>query len=657
VMSYLPIGIEELIGGAVETARLELKVGWDHETTGSQVIKTLCAFANDLQNLNGGYVVLGVAEHSGVAVRPVCGLDDGDIDAAQRWIRGNCKRIEPVYMPVMDVVELDGKRVLVLWAPASDSRPHQAPDGPKGTRRFWVRIGSETVEARDAILTMLMQQTAKVPFDDRRAHDATTLDLSFALAQEFLQDVQSDLRHERDAERVYRAMQVVGPVNGHMVPRNIALLFFALEPERWFRGARIEVVEFHDEAGGNTLSEKVFRGPLHQQVRQCLAYLESMTTRHIEKSGSVPETRGWLSFPVPALREAVVNAVYHRSYEDSVEPTKVYLYPNRIEVISYPGPVPGIELKHLNGTTPVPPVPARNRRIGELLKELRLAEARGTGLPKIRRSMEENGSPAPRFDFDEARSYFRVTLPAHPEYTALRALSDYAYRKATGDQAGALARLQRAWRDGMRSPSVAATLVREYVAAGDFASAETLIDNVPTSDRAVSAQALMALAAAYADAGNQPRSKALLDRLPGLLAARDAFDAAILERRLGRQERAHQLFERAGDLVLQDVRALHEFAETKLHLADSVTHSRRPMDQQVRKRLLQEALAHLERVTQMDAPPTRHGWAWFHLGQARQCLKYPRQEVLDAYRRASELAPAEARFQKAVKDFERGDGA
>src|SRR5882762_5500669 len=116
------------------------------------------------------------------------------------------------------------------------------------------------------------------------------------------------------------------------------------------------------------------------------------------------------------MEEAIVNAVYHRSYEEATEPTKVYFYPDRMEIISYPGPVPGIERQHLLVGHVVPPVPARNRRIGELLKELRLTEMRGTGLPKIRRKMGENGSPEPIFDFDDARTYFRVTLPVHPRY-------------------------------------------------------------------------------------------------------------------------------------------------------------------------------------------------------------------------------------------------
>ncbi|MEO1370754.1 MAG: ATP-binding protein, partial [Acidobacteriota bacterium] len=306
--------------------------------------------------------------------------------------------------------------------------------------------------------------------------------MSLALVREFLHDVHSGLLQLSDAEQLYRSFRIVSPANGHTVPHNVGLLFFSHEPEKWFRGARIEVVDFPDDAGGNTLDEKVFRGPLHHQLRQCLAYLESMTVRHLEKSGSQLETEGWLSFPMPALREALVNAVYHRSYESSVEPTKVYLYPDRIEIISYPGPVRGIELRHLEGEAPPPPVPARNRRIGELLKDLRLAEGRGTGVPKIRRSMAENGSPAPRFDFDDDRTYFRVTLPAHPEYVALSLLRDYAYKKATGQSEQARQLLEKAWGDGMRSPSVAVALIRDRAHLGDLAGAEALLDDLDSRD-------------------------------------------------------------------------------------------------------------------------------------------------------------------------------
>ena len=105
----------------------------------------------------------------------------------------------------------------------------------------------------------------------------------------------------------------------------------------------------------------------------------------------------------------------HRSYQpDAAEPTKVYCYPDRIDITSYPGPVPGIEPDHFLPGAAVPAMPARNRRIGEFFSELKLAERRLTGVPKIFEAMARNGSPPPRFDFDEARTYFHTMLPVHP---------------------------------------------------------------------------------------------------------------------------------------------------------------------------------------------------------------------------------------------------
>lgn len=60
----------------------------------------------------------------------------------------------------------------------------------------------------------------------------------------------------------------------------------------------------------------------------------------------------------------------------------------------------------------------RNRRIGEFLKELDLAEGRSTGIPRILRAMRDNGSPAPRFESDDDRTWFLTRLPvrerSHP---------------------------------------------------------------------------------------------------------------------------------------------------------------------------------------------------------------------------------------------------
>ena len=56
----------------------------------------------------------------------------------------------------------------------------------------------------------------------------------------------------------------------------------------------------------------------------------------------------------------------------------------------------------------------RNRRIGELLRELDMTKGRSTGIPKILIEMRANGSPAPLFETDDDRLAFVIRLPRHP---------------------------------------------------------------------------------------------------------------------------------------------------------------------------------------------------------------------------------------------------
>jgi ATP-dependent DNA helicase RecG len=647
MLSGLPINVEDLLHlRSVESARVEFKASWNEGPTRAQVVATICAFANDLYNVGGGYVILGVEEMDGVAVLPPRGLDPARLEKIQAEIRESCHRIEPQYHPVLSPEVIESKHILVIWAPGSDNRPHQAPS-PRDSNKleYFVRLGASTAKAEGQTRTDLLQMTAKVPFDDRRAANFTLDDLRATLVREHLRDVRSSLIDERDDAEVYRRMRLTAKINSHEVPRNVALLFFSDDPEAAFPGARIEVVHFAGEGGGDVLEEQPFRGPLPRQLRDCLNYLSNLTTSRIEKRDDRSETSGWVSFPYPALEEAVVNAVYHRSYEGMPEPTKVYLYPDRIEVTSYPGPAPGLLPEHFRPNCRIPQVPARNRRIGDFLKELRLAEMRSTGVPTIFRKMAENGSPEPRFEFDEQRTYFTVILPAHPEYVALAAVREAALLIATGDRPGALRRLESAQASRPGSGTIAAQLITELCHSGDLAGAERVYASFQRDpERKFHARVIAALAEGYINANREADAQRVLDQLPGRAAEQDAIDLAILERRARRQERAHQLFRDAGEGVLRDVRATHEFAQTKISLAQQSRRSHRKPDRDAATRLLREAEDLLRRTIQLDASPTRHAWAWFDLSRVLRWLNAPESEVRHALEEARRLLPGEQRF-------------
>ena len=649
--SILPINLDDLLYcRSVESERVEFKASWSPQTTGPQVLRTICAFANDYHNLNGGYIVIGVEEGDGRAVLPPSGLPDEDVERAQRWIRGQCNRLDPPYAPILSPETVGDRLVLVVWAPASEMRPHRAPADGAGPGRYWVRLGAETVDAeqRGGLLQGLIQQTARVPWDDRRASESRVEDLREAKVREYLRDIRSGLLEERNERDVYRRMRLTTRVNDHEVPRNVGLLFFSRNPVKWFRGARIEVVQFAADRAGNVQEERSFGGALADQLRDCLSYLENLSASHLQKQRDRTQVRGWVSYPLPALRETLVNAVYHRGYDvDQPEPTKVYLYPSRLEVTSYPGPVAGIESRHLVPNAQVPPAPARNRRIGEFLKELGLAEGRLSGLPKVFQAMEANGSPVPRFDFDEQRTWFRATLPAHPEYSALSALRDAAHLRALGQNRDAFRRIQSAWASNPASAVLASEMIRSHAASGEIRRAEHVLETFEKQGPAAAIPHVAnTLVEALVNAGEDAKAQRLLRRSRSVAVGQDAIDAAILARRARHASLAHLYFERAGDAVYGDPRALHEFAQTKLQLASKSHRQRRHHSN---RRFLTEARFLLERVVQLEAPKSRHAWAWRDLARTLNWLRAPIREVEGAYQQAIDRLPEEPRFVREME--------
>jgi ATP-dependent DNA helicase RecG len=112
------------------------------------------------------------------------------------------------------------------------------------------------------------------------------------------------------------------------------------------------------------------------------------------------------------VEEALSNAVYHKGY-DLGKPIEVQMWPDKLNVLSYPGPVPPVDSQILQNKK-IEARDYRNRRIGDFLKELDLTEGRGSGFPKIYKEMKKNGSPEPIVYTDEQRILFLTTLPVHP---------------------------------------------------------------------------------------------------------------------------------------------------------------------------------------------------------------------------------------------------
>ena len=647
-MSNLRINLDDLLHvRTVESERIEFKATWDRKVTGYQVLKTICAFANDLRRHGSGYVILGVAERDGRAQLPPKGLSPEQIRDATNWISGHCRRIEPRYVPRISQEEVEGKSILVIWVPASEIPPHQAPGGDREPGRYWVRIDQRTVDAqRHGLLTQLLNQSASVPWDARAALNATVDDLSETMVREHLRACGSALLEESDARTIYRKMDIVRRVNAHEVPRNVALLFFSRDPARWFPGAKIEVAILRTGTGGDVIEEKEFGGGLAEQVSGCLAYLRrEVIGLEIKKASGGLQASHRANYPEEALREVLVNALFHRGYDrDSPHTTLVRVTSDRIDVRSTPGPVQGIDRDQFRrGTTPRL-VPPRNPRIGELFKERGLAEKRLTGLGKIYLAMERNGSPTPEFYFDDLRTFFQATLFAHPWQSAALAIRRAGELRAVGRAGAAADALESAWRADPESLVLAEELVRQCVAQGDLDRAEPVVEASLDLDAESRGPGVVVawLEALVAD-GQGDRALRFLNEHVARLSAREAIGAAIVARRLRDAAVAARFFDVAGPAILDDPRALLESAQNKLWLAGRAHRAGHSSENRV---LLEDARVLLERLIGMDTSRRRHAWAWRELGRARRWLGEPASAVDEAYAKAIELAPDEAKFRE-----------
>ena len=148
------------------------------------------------------------------------------------------------------------------------------------------------------------------------------------------------------------------------------------------------------ERGINIIVSKILRKLLSVRIKQ----------KHM----------GVYNYPYAALEEALANAVYHRAY-DIREPIEVRVEKEMIEIVSFPGPDRSVTKEGLKRYK-VSNRRYRNRRIGEILKELHLTEGRNTGFGKILRALEENGSPKPEFETDDDHSYFISRLFVHEAF-------------------------------------------------------------------------------------------------------------------------------------------------------------------------------------------------------------------------------------------------
>lgn len=145
--------------------------------------------------------------------------------------------------------------------------------------------------------------------------------------------------------------------------------------------------------------------------------------------------------PERVIREAVVNALMHRSYRKQ-GPTQIIRYANRIEIRN-----PGHSLK-AEDRLGEPGSETRNPSIAAVLHETDFAETKGSGIRVMRQLMRDMELAPPTFHSDRSADEFVATLFLHNFLDAedLDWLSTFADLDLSTDEKRALVHVREAGR-------------------------------------------------------------------------------------------------------------------------------------------------------------------------------------------------------------------
>jgi ATP-dependent DNA helicase RecG len=159
------------------------------------------------------------------------------------------------------------------------------------------------------------------------------------------------------------------------------------------------------EPDGDPLDHEDIRGPMPVSIERAITFIQRNTRHPIKVVGL---NRVHLDeYPVEALREALVNAVAHRQYEDAGRKIILEVFADRV-VVSSPGLPPSpITLASLRRGRYRPC--SRNPVLAQCLSYFDRIEERGSGFRRMRNQMLAHGLDQPLIGTDTG--YFQVIFP------------------------------------------------------------------------------------------------------------------------------------------------------------------------------------------------------------------------------------------------------
>ncbi len=367
-----------------ESLHTELKSNFNVEA-----MESITAFAN----AEGGKVLIGVSNKG-----KIIGVDINE-ESIQQWVNEIKSKTEPSILVDAERYEIEGKTVVVLSVPEYPVKPISLQD------RFYKRIGNSNHLLSATEIANLSMLSLQVSWDSFPALGKTLEDLDIETIERFIENVGAKGRLNLTGKTWVDKLRKLKLINGD-APTNAAYLLFGKDNI----GYNVHLGQF--KTPSMIIDDKMLTCNLFNAVEETQRFLISHIKVAYEITGKTTQRTEIFEYPLPALREIVLNTIIHRDYTSPMD-IQIKVFDKKITFFS-PGELYGKQTIEALQTDDYQAY-TRNKLIAEAFYLTGDIEKYGTGYTRIR--SEIASYPTMKFEFEEKPSAWLVTMSYEEQKT------------------------------------------------------------------------------------------------------------------------------------------------------------------------------------------------------------------------------------------------
>lgn len=360
-----------------DSEQLELMGEFDSHGVGA----TICGFLNT----KGGRLIIGIDKKKNAHRIPAYNHVFEELNELLY------EKLVPSSIILMHKIEYKNENSILIEVLEGSKKPYSYRN------ETFVRIGNKTKLANDDNMSLLIR--------NRRMFESSwERSLCLEASLEHL-DISEISRSIEMANKVKRSSQFdSNNLSGFLQSTqltlnqgltNAAVVLYGKDPTYFLPQCSVRIVEFPEGKTGGTYSNTILiQDNLFRTFDEVLSYFKRSIplVSTFDNSEWLRDDR--LKYPLRALDEAVINALIHRDYSDSMGEVFIGIYPDRIEIINS-GELPHFlsEATLKKDHKSIPPNPC----ITQVMFLCGIIEKVGRGTVLINNLFKEIGLPEPKW--------------------------------------------------------------------------------------------------------------------------------------------------------------------------------------------------------------------------------------------------------------------